>query len=112
MQSVRIESILFFLLFLLHLVNSYQEQENADNSHSTNNHTIHKLSHDKLAFEIKVHGFLLWASMGFLVPLGILAIRMSQREQCGRRLKIIFYIHACLQASSISHLNFTKTPFR
>ncbi|KAF7145168.1 hypothetical protein RHSIM_Rhsim04G0082400 [Rhododendron simsii] len=42
MQPVRIESILFFLLFLLHLVNSYQEQENADNSHSTNNHTIHK----------------------------------------------------------------------
>ncbi|KAG5552104.1 hypothetical protein RHGRI_010259 [Rhododendron griersonianum] len=42
MQSVGIESILFFLLFLLHLVDSYQEQEKKDNSHSTSNHTIHK----------------------------------------------------------------------
>ncbi|KAI8558679.1 hypothetical protein RHMOL_Rhmol04G0115500 [Rhododendron molle] len=42
MQSLRIESILFFLLFLLHLVDSYQEQEKKDNGHSTSNHTIHK----------------------------------------------------------------------
>ena len=51
-------------------------------------------------FEITLHGFLLWASMGFLMPVGILAIRMSNREECGRRLKILFYVHAVSQASS------------
>ena len=54
----------------------------------------------KLMFEITLHGFLLWASMGFLMPVGILAIRMSNREECGRRLKILFYVHAVSQASS------------
>ncbi|KAK3008419.1 hypothetical protein RJ639_014756, partial [Escallonia herrerae] len=48
----------------------------------------------RLIFEVTLHGFLLWASMGFLTPAGILAIRMSNREPCGRRLKIMFYIHA------------------
>ncbi|KAK3023744.1 hypothetical protein RJ639_044453 [Escallonia herrerae] len=48
----------------------------------------------RLIFEVTLHGFLLWASMGFLMPVGILAIRMSNRAQCGRRLKIMFYIHA------------------
>ncbi|KAK8653973.1 hypothetical protein V6N13_127954 [Hibiscus sabdariffa] len=53
---------------------------------------IHKVDH-KLMFEIKLHGFLLWASMGFLMPVGILAIRMSNIQECGRRLKILFYVH-------------------
>ena len=53
----------------------------------------------KLLFEITLHGFLLWASLGFLMPVGILVIRMSNREECGRRVKILFYVHAILQAS-------------
>lgn len=60
-----------------------------------------QLSH-KLMSEITLHGFLLWASMGFLMPIGILTIRMSNREECRRRLKILFYIHAISQASSCS----------
>lgn len=35
--------------------------------------------------------------MGFLMPIGILVIRMSNRQECRRRLKIILYIHATLQ---------------
>jgi len=50
-------------------------------------------------FEITLHGFLLWASMGFLMPVGILVIRMSNRVECGRKLKVLFYTHAILQAS-------------
>ena len=53
-----------------------------------------------LQFEIKLHGFLLWASMAFLMPVGILAIRLSNREGSRRRLRIIFYVHAILQASA------------
>lgn len=55
----------------------------------------------RLTSEIILHGFLLWTSMGFLMPLAILAVRMSNREQCGRRLRILIYIHAILQASTL-----------
>ncbi|KAL8126867.1 hypothetical protein AgCh_013967 [Apium graveolens] len=66
-----------------------------------NNHVkTNKLSPQKL-FDITVHGFLLWASMGFLMPIGILVIRMSNTEQSGRRLKILFYMHATLQILSV-----------
>lgn len=41
----------------------------------------------RLQFEITLHGFLLWASMGFLMPIGILAIRLSNREENPRRLR-------------------------
>ncbi|XVF71212.1 hypothetical protein PTKIN_Ptkin12aG0018000 [Pterospermum kingtungense] len=61
---------------------------------------IHMVSH-KLMFEITVHGFLLWASMGFLMPIGILAIRMSNREECGRRHKILLYVHAVSQILAV-----------
>ncbi|KAK8541697.1 hypothetical protein V6N12_014324 [Hibiscus sabdariffa] len=68
-------------------------------SDTINNHNFQKVS-QKLMFEITLHGFLLWASMGFLMPVGILAIRMSNREECGRKLRILFYVHAVSQASS------------
>ncbi|XP_038681574.1 cytochrome b561 domain-containing protein At2g30890-like [Tripterygium wilfordii] len=76
-------------------------QENSKTiSNNTSNSSIHKLS-PKLLFEITVHGFLLWASVGFLMPVGILIIRMSNREECGRRLKILFYLHTISQMLSV-----------
>ncbi|OVA07249.1 Cytochrome b561 [Macleaya cordata] len=39
--------------------------------------------------------------MGFLMPVGILIIRMSNGEKCGRRLKILFYLHVILQILSV-----------
>ncbi|XP_052207499.1 cytochrome b561 domain-containing protein At4g18260-like isoform X2 [Diospyros lotus] len=67
---------------------------------SLSEQTTATLTH-QLLFEITLHGFLLWASMGFLVPVGILAIRMSNREECVKRLRIMFYIHASLQSLSV-----------
>lgn len=56
--------------------------------------------HDhQLLSQIVVHGFLLWASMGFLMPVGILAIRLSNLEEHGRKRKIMFFVHAVTQAS-------------
>ena len=52
-----------------------------------------------LQFQITLHGFLLWASMGFLMPVGILAIRLSNREKNPKRHRILFYVHSILQAS-------------
>ncbi|KAM1188432.1 hypothetical protein ACFX13_025054 [Malus domestica] len=89
---------LSFLLFLVSpLVSSSQEQMKGAGSHKEN---IHKMSH-KLSSEIRLHGFLLWASMGFLMPVGILAIRMSHGEECGKRLRILFYVHGLSEMLSV-----------
>lgn len=55
----------------------------------------------QMLVDIEVHGFLLWSSMGFLMPVSILSIRMSNREECGRKFKFMFYMHATLQESRI-----------
>ncbi|KAL7211465.1 hypothetical protein ACSBR2_014347 [Camellia fascicularis] len=67
-----------------------------------NKATNHKevVSHQK-TFDITVHGVLLWASMGLLMPLGILTIRMSNREECRRWFRGLFYFHAILQTLSV-----------
>lgn len=54
----------------------------------------------QLLFEMNLHGFLLWASVGFLMPVAILAKRMANKEESGTRLRIIFYVHAITQAST------------
>ncbi|XAR59325.1 hypothetical protein NMG60_11015115 [Bertholletia excelsa] len=61
---------------------------------------IHKASNQKIS-AIRVHGILLWVSMGFLMPLGILVIRMSNRDRCRRRFKLLFYFHAIFQTLSV-----------
>lgn len=55
----------------------------------------------QMLFDIEVHGFLLWSSMGLLMPVSILAIRMSNRVESGRKLKFMFYMHATLQILSV-----------
>ncbi|KAG5561915.1 hypothetical protein RHGRI_004829 [Rhododendron griersonianum] len=58
------------------------------------------MSH-QMTSEMTVHGLLLWASMGLLMPLGILTIRMSNREKCRRWFKLLFYMHVILQTVSV-----------
>ncbi|KAJ6399208.1 hypothetical protein OIU77_019873 [Salix suchowensis] len=88
------------ILLLLPFVNSTQEHLKTTDSHTNIKNIMHKLS-PKLVFEITLHGFLLWASMGLLMPVGIIAVRMSHREACGRRLKILFYVHSISQMFSV-----------
>ncbi|XP_022940300.1 cytochrome b561 domain-containing protein At4g18260-like isoform X1 [Cucurbita moschata] len=95
-------SILFLLLLLTFqpLSSSQQLKKNVEFNTSKKDHSQKQIS-SSLLFDITLHGFLLWASMGFLMPVGILVIRMSNREQCGRRLKFYFYIHTILQILSV-----------
>ncbi|RWW86580.1 hypothetical protein BHE74_00004631 [Ensete ventricosum] len=55
----------------------------------------------ELSFQIKVHAFLLWASVGFLMPVGIIIIRMSHRVECIKKLKVLFYAHLIVQITAI-----------
>lgn len=95
--SIPASSILFlFLLLTFQPVSSSQQPNKNEDFHTSKIDNSQKMS-CSLLFDITLHGFLLWASMGFLMPVGILIIRMSNREQCGRRLKFYFYIHTILQ---------------
>ncbi|XP_071741279.1 cytochrome b561 domain-containing protein At2g30890-like [Rutidosis leptorrhynchoides] len=55
----------------------------------------------RYSLQIIVHAFLLWASMGFLIPVGILIIRFSNAEERGRRSRILFFIHIVTQILSV-----------
>nr|KYP73335.1 hypothetical protein KK1_005955 [Cajanus cajan] len=87
-----------FLIFLL--VSASHEHKKAKGRHSSKKDHHIKMS-SRLQFEITLHGFLLWASMAFLMPVGILVIRLSNREGNRRRLRIIFYAHAVLQKLAV-----------
>ncbi|XP_043689988.1 cytochrome b561 domain-containing protein At4g18260-like [Telopea speciosissima] len=90
----------FVVLALLPSASSSSNEGKPVINHKKETHNNQKLS-SELSSEITVHGFLLWASMGFLMPVGILVIRMSNRVECGRRQKLIFYFHFIFQIISV-----------
>ncbi|XP_019058011.1 PREDICTED: cytochrome b561 domain-containing protein At4g18260 [Tarenaya hassleriana] len=60
-----------------------------------------KLSH-QMTYNIKIHGLLLWVSMGFLMPLGVLSIRMANKfNDSGRKVKVFFCLHAISQVLAV-----------
>ncbi|KAL7143579.1 hypothetical protein ABFS83_08G201400 [Erythranthe nasuta] len=70
----------------------------SQNIESTNKY---KMSGEVL-FEMKLHGFLLWASVGFLMPVSILVKRMSSyTQESPTRLRFFFYFHAITQVISV-----------
>nr|VDD48792.1 unnamed protein product [Brassica oleracea] len=60
-----------------------------------------QLSH-QMVHSIKLHGILLWVSMGLLMPVGILFIRMGNKaNENGRKVKVFFYHHAIFQIVAV-----------
>ncbi|XP_042411605.1 cytochrome b561 domain-containing protein At2g30890-like [Zingiber officinale] len=55
----------------------------------------------QLEFHIKLHALLLWASIGVLMPVGIIIVRMSRRVQGIKMLKALFYAHVIVQFTAI-----------
>ncbi|MED6167742.1 hypothetical protein PIB30_005710 [Stylosanthes scabra] len=96
------EASLVLILFTTGLVSSSspQEQNNNKDLLSTKEHRFIQMN-PRLLFEIRVHGFLLWASMGLLMPFAILAIRQGNREHNPKRLRFIFYLHAILEMLAV-----------
>ncbi|KAJ0016872.1 hypothetical protein Pint_09989 [Pistacia integerrima] len=81
---------------------SHEEFSQSSRNHKiSKEENIHKLS-PQMASNITVHGLLLWTSIGFLMPVGILTIRMSSKKEIGsREAKVFFYLHIILQILSV-----------
>ncbi|KAI3466816.1 hypothetical protein Pfo_023479 [Paulownia fortunei] len=90
------------LLFLVHVAECSSYEQNKAESHR-NSSTDKQHENSPKAIDIEAHGILLWASMGFLMPVGILTMRMSSStNDCHpSRHKILFYVHAVLQVLSV-----------
>ncbi|XP_019088186.1 PREDICTED: cytochrome b561 domain-containing protein At4g18260 [Camelina sativa] len=60
-----------------------------------------KMSHQMIN-SIKLHGILLWVSMGFLMPMGILFVRMANKaHENGRQVKVFVYLHVIFQILAV-----------
>ncbi|KAG1367953.1 cytochrome b561 domain-containing protein [Cocos nucifera] len=88
------------LIPLATLVTSFPESHKPSQSHKTRQQNQLKLT-PELSFQITLHAFLLWASIGFLMPVGIIIIRMSNRVECGKKLKLLFYSHVIVQMMAV-----------
>ncbi|KAH7685991.1 Cytochrome b561/ferric reductase transmembrane domain-containing protein [Dioscorea alata] len=92
--------LLLVLVLLVHSVNSYRSSSKSMHSHKNITHDPQKMK-PQLSFQITLHALLLWSSVGFLMPLGILIVRMSHKVQCCRKLKLLFYCHLFLQITAV-----------
>ncbi|XP_047157491.1 cytochrome b561 domain-containing protein At4g18260-like isoform X2 [Vigna umbellata] len=90
-----------FVFIMFPLVGSSQEHQKITSSPSRTKDNNHIQMSPRLQFEITLHGFLFWASMGFLMSVGILAIRLSNKEENSRRHRIVFYVHSILQMIAV-----------
>jgi len=61
----------------------------------------------KLSLQLKLHAFLLWSSVGFLMPIGVLLIRASSTVKSAKSVMLLFYCHVGSQVSGMnySHLS-------
>ncbi|XP_006654795.1 cytochrome b561 domain-containing protein At2g30890-like [Oryza brachyantha] len=55
----------------------------------------------KLSLQLKLHAFLLWSSVGFLMPLGVLLIRITSNVKSTNSIKILFYSHVASQIVAV-----------
>ncbi|KAK1698768.1 hypothetical protein QYE76_015465 [Lolium multiflorum] len=55
----------------------------------------------KLSLQLKLHAFLLWSSLGFLMPVGVLLIRVSSNVRSAKSVRVLFYSHVALQIAAV-----------
>ncbi|KAF8029443.1 hypothetical protein BT93_E1985 [Corymbia citriodora subsp. variegata] len=85
---------------LLPLAADQPGEANQIHGHKYARQNLHKIN-AKINKDIAVHGLLLWSSMGFLMPLGVLVIRLSIREENRARAKAFFLLHVILQVLAL-----------
>jgi hypothetical protein len=56
----------------------------------------------KLSLQLKLHAFLLWSSVGFLMPVGVLLIRVSSNVRSAKAVRVLFYCHVASQIAGVA----------
>ncbi|KAI5020315.1 hypothetical protein ZWY2020_045203 [Hordeum vulgare] len=56
----------------------------------------------KLSLQLKLHAFLLWSSVGFLMPIGVLLIRFSTNVKSAKVVRVLFYCHVAAQVTGVA----------
>uniref|UniRef100_A0A0A9B2B7 Cytochrome b561 domain-containing protein n=1 Tax=Arundo donax TaxID=35708 RepID=A0A0A9B2B7_ARUDO len=77
-----------------------------DSGSSENSEQSYKIAHPleltpKLSLQLKLHAFLLWSSVGFLMPIGVLLIRISSTVKSAKSIRILFYCHVASQIVAV-----------
>ncbi|KAI4365202.1 hypothetical protein MLD38_021209 [Melastoma candidum] len=106
----RTTKALAILALFLPLVGSSQPSPSSSSSwppsHARGANRTSTLAHHEMnggmCYDVWIHGLLLWSSMGFLMPAGILIIRLSARERSKTRLRSLFYAHVIVQVLGLS----------
>ncbi|KAL1222939.1 Cytochrome domain-containing protein [Cardamine amara subsp. amara] len=99
-------SVLFYVSSLPSFVICSSIEVTIDDHSPSNLKNKGSLVQDELSHQmidsIKLHGILLWVSMGFLMPMGILFIRMANKaNENGRKVKVFFYLHIIFQILAV-----------
>ncbi|ESQ51641.1 hypothetical protein EUTSA_v10017123mg [Eutrema salsugineum] len=98
--------LLISLLFLLLPLCSSQENTRSlaiDVNGLLESSPISEKLNPKVVYEIKVHGFMLWTSMGVLMPIGIISIRlMSTKDQPLITRRRLFFLHVTSQMVALT----------
>ncbi|XP_066306740.1 cytochrome b561 domain-containing protein At2g30890-like [Miscanthus floridulus] len=90
----------FVLLSLLGPSNGASNStENLSESRNKTSHTLEMTP--KVSFQLKLHALFHWSSFGFLMPLGIILVRMSSKCHNGRCIRALFYCHAISQTVAV-----------
>ncbi|CAO1948052.1 unnamed protein product [Urochloa humidicola] len=55
----------------------------------------------KVSFQLKLHALFHWSSFGFLMPLGIILVRMSSKSRNGGCIRLLFYCHVISQVAAV-----------
>ncbi|XP_078167963.1 cytochrome b561 domain-containing protein At2g30890-like [Carex rostrata] len=100
----REKTVVIFVWFVLLtiIVPSVESARNiTDQSHNDSQSRPLKLN-PKLSLQIKIHALLLWGSVGFLMPIGILVIRFASSCTCGKYSRVLFYLHVVLQTAAVA----------
>uniref|UniRef100_A0A0A8YSL0 Cytochrome b561 domain-containing protein n=1 Tax=Arundo donax TaxID=35708 RepID=A0A0A8YSL0_ARUDO len=90
----------FVILSLLAPSNgSSSSMENINQSHNKTGHLLEMTP--RVSFQLKLHALFHWSSFGFLMPVGIILVRMSSKSQNGRCVRVLFYCHVISQVVAV-----------
>ncbi|KAL6614774.1 hypothetical protein ACP70R_037044 [Stipagrostis hirtigluma subsp. patula] len=90
----------FVILSLL--ASSNGSSNSAEGLNQSHNKTAHPLEMTpKVSFQLKLHALFHWTSFGFLMPVGILLVRMSSKSRNGRCVRVLFYCHVISQIAAV-----------